>query len=306
MKKFITTSILFIVVGIIVGELIARLFVISPDIPKRSIDQWGVQKYIPNQVGTWKGGEHSWQINKLGWPGILPSSNENLITIIGDSFIENFMNPDSCHQKVYLKNRLPQFNFLEASRSGVNFLEATLIADQLDSLEPKYQLLYLYDSDFKESITQLNKNKQITQFDVSKKEIIQAELQSSLAKNTLYNLKFIYYLYSHYWQQKEPATKTLKKEKLPDLESMKILLSSFSDSVRTNNRILVFRPGTNHNIIRLCKNMGYKYIILRKLEDQQWSFDYDSHWTCFGHNEAARQIVEKLNQIANNRKALVN
>ncbi|CAZ97914.1 hypothetical protein [Zobellia galactanivorans] len=295
MKKFITTVFLFLVLGMIVGELIARFFVISPDIPKRSIDQWGIQKYIPNQSGKWKGGQHKWQINKLGWPGILPNSTDSLITIIGDSFVENFMNPDSCHQNMYLKKKLPQFNFLEASRSGVNFLEATMIADQLDSLKPLYQLLYVDDIDFKESIVQISPNTQLTQFDISKKKITKAKLKSSFAKNALYTCKFIYYLYSNYWQRKNIKTKKTKKKKvLSYLEPYKILLSFFNDSNRTNNRILVFRPDTDHNIIELCKNMGYKYILLKESKNEEWSFDYDPHWTCFGHKKAALQIAKDL------------
>ncbi|MDO6518268.1 hypothetical protein [Zobellia uliginosa] len=296
MKKFITTVFLFLVLGMIVGELIARFFVISPDIPKRSIDQWGIQKYIPNQFGKWKTGQHTWQINELGWPGILPNSTDSLITIIGDSFIENFMNPDSCRQNVYLKKKLPGFNFLEASRSGVNFLEATMIADQLDSLKPKYQLLYVHDTDFKESIVQLNTNTQLTQFDIVKGKITKAQLKSSFAKNALYTCKFIYYLYSNYWQNKKnkSQTKTKTKQIPPQLDSIKIMLSSLNSPNRTNNRILVFRPDTDPNIIALCKDMGYKYILLKQSTNEEWSFDHDPHWTCFGHKKAALQIAKKL------------
>lgn len=302
MIKFIKTVLIFLVVGLIVGELIARSFHVTPDIPKRSIDQWGIQKYVPKQSGKWKGGKHTWQINELGWPGILPNSTDSLVTIIGDSYVENFMNPDSCHQNIYLKKKLPQFNFLEASRSGINFLEATIIADQLDSLKPIYQLLYVHDTDFKESIVQLGRKPQMTQFDISKKTTIKAQLKSPFIKNVLYKWKFIYYLYSNFWQPqkaKTPLSPQVNKKTISsdELRAIEILLSRFKDSSRTSNRLLVFRPDTDPSIIKLCKSMGYKYILLKKNKNEEWSFDYDAHWTCYGHSKAADQVAKKISVL---------
>ena len=103
MKKLLLNIILFFLIAIAVGEVVVRLTHAMADIPQRTIDEYGIQKYIPNQDGYWKGGEHKWVVNKLGWPGELPQSNENLIMVIGDSFIENFMNPNECHQSAFLK-----------------------------------------------------------------------------------------------------------------------------------------------------------------------------------------------------------
>lgn len=304
MKKFVLGGItFFITIGFILGEIVSRLFFVSSDIPKREIDYYGVQKYIPNQQGYWKGGDHKWQINKLGgWPGPLPNKFERLITIIGDSYIENFMNPDSCHQNIHLKKKLPpQLNFLEASRSGLNFLEAMIIADQLDSLKPIYQLLYVHNSDFKESIVQMGRKPEMIQLDISKKTTIKAQLKSPFFKNVLYNWKFIYYLYSNFWQP--PKVKTSlspQTDKRPissdELTAIKILFSTLKDSKRTRNRILVFRPGTDPpSIIELCSNMGgYKYILLKKNKNEEWSFDFDPHWTCNGHQEVALQIARQI------------
>ena len=103
------------------------------DLPQRTIDEYGIQKYYANQSGYWKGGEHKWMFNELGWPGELPEDYDNLITVIGDSFIENFMNPNECHQSKLLKKGLNNHNFIEAARSGVSFIEAMEISKQFDS-----------------------------------------------------------------------------------------------------------------------------------------------------------------------------
>src|SRR5690606_35579075 len=123
----------------------------------------GVQKYLPNQEGYWKGGNHQWIINDYGWPGELPTKYDNLINIIGDSFIENFMNPNECHQSVFLKKLMPDYNFFEAARSGVSLIEAMEISKQIDSLNPKMTLIYVNENDFYESILNIKKLNDITQ-----------------------------------------------------------------------------------------------------------------------------------------------
>jgi len=163
MKKFIKSSVVFILLLILGGELIIRVNHVMSDIPQREINEFGIQKYIPNQLGYWKGGEHQWLINRLGWPGQLPKSYNNLVTIIGDSFIENFMNPNECHQSVLLKQKVDDFNFIEAGRSGVSFIEAMEISKQLDSLNPEYHLIYVSKQDFIESVADIEPLNDITQ-----------------------------------------------------------------------------------------------------------------------------------------------
>ena len=163
MKKFIKNIVIFFLFAIIVGEIIIRVTHAVTDLPQRTIDEYGIQKYYPHQSGYWIGGNHKWVINKLGWPGKLPKSHDNLITIIGDSYIENFMNPIECHQSLLLKKRLENYNFIEAGRSGVSFIEAMEISKQFDALHPKYHLVYVNSLDFYESVTSILPAADITQ-----------------------------------------------------------------------------------------------------------------------------------------------
>ena len=142
------------------------------DIPQRKIDEFGIQKYYPNQTGFWRGGTHAWNINELGWPGTLPENYDNLISVIGDSFIENFMNPNECHQSVYLKNRLKKYNFIEAGRSGVSFIESMEISKQLVKFNPIDNLIYVKDNDFYQSLVEVAPADDITQFSLKKDSII--------------------------------------------------------------------------------------------------------------------------------------
>ena len=48
--------------------------------------------------------------------------------------------------------------------------------------------------------------------------------------------------------------------------------------------------------MELFKSMGFETIALEeKNDDKSWSFEHDHHWSCYGHEEAAKQISEYLN-----------
>ncbi|MEX0314760.1 MAG: hypothetical protein AB3N18_11325, partial [Allomuricauda sp.] len=190
MSKFIKEILFFLIFGLLIGEIVARVFFLTSEIPERQIDKFGIQRYQPNQVGYWKGGSHQWHINEKGWPGELPESYNDLVTIIGDSFIENFMNPDECHQMSYLKKILPKYNYTEASRSGISFIEALEISKQLDSLNPKAQLIYINETDFRESVWQIAPLADITQVDLDNDSIIYGEMKAPGIKKVLYSWKF--------------------------------------------------------------------------------------------------------------------
>lgn len=307
MTKFIKNITYFLLLGLIVGEIIVRTFTLTSDIPRRVIDDSGIQKYIPNQSGNWKGGGHKWQINNRGWPGELPDTYDNLVGIIGDSYIENFMNPNECHQSKYLKKMLPTLNFIEASRSGVSFIEAMEISKQLDTLDPKMQLIHVHDSDFYESIVQIKRLNDITQIDLDEKRIIYGKMKAPGLKLILYNWKFIYYLYLRFSknlgnEQEIKGTvlpsenKTRKEFKLI---YYKKLLEYVNANYRINNKLLIFRPESDKEMVDLAKKIGFRTIHLSRSHGDNWSFDHDSHWTCYGHEKAALQVAGYLKLLYN-------
>lgn len=305
MKLLIKNIILFSIIGLLFGEIICRLSYVTSDIPSRIIDDNNIQKYSPNQKGHWTGGTHSWLINKDGWPGHLPKSKENLITIIGDSYIENFMNPDSCHQSNFLNKSSPTFNYYEASRSGVSFIGAMEIATRLDSLNPTHQLIYVHDADFTESSSVINKMADITQFNSMSNNIIPGKLNSPGIKKILYNWKFIYYLYINYsFTKKKDAP---KKTKTPNIDKSRLteeqivelnkLLNFANKTYNHQNITLVFRPNANPKIIRILKELNFNILLLKDNKQKEWSFNHDPHWTCVGHEEAAKQVSNYLNKL---------
>lgn len=306
MKNFLKNIVLFFLLALIVGEIAVRVTHAISDIPQRTIDEFGIQKYYPNQNGYWKGGEHTWMVNELGWPGELPKSYDNLMIVIGDSFIENFMNPDECHQAVLLKENMKNYNFMEAARSGVSFIEAMEISKQFEHLNPIKNLIYVHDSDFYESINEIKTLSDITQLNTTTNTIVYGKMNSAAAKKVLYNWKLLYYFYNRF-----PLSQVLKNNKNSDKkevtenaenkatfkDEVQKLLKYTVENYTIEDKVLVFFPNSGDDIIEACKAKGFKTIKLDAGKDNKsWTFDYDKHWTCYGHEQVAKQVSSYLSK----------
>lgn len=132
MKRFLIRLLVFTLVTIALGEIIIRIYKLVPDIPRLYVDEKGIQRYIPDQTGYYTKAKTKWVVNKYGWLGTSDTSSDTLISIIGDSYIENIMNPITCNQGHILKSRFKAYSFFEAGRSGVTFIEAMQISKLLD------------------------------------------------------------------------------------------------------------------------------------------------------------------------------
>jgi len=300
MNRFLVNVFLMAVLIGIVLECVIRYRHLTMEVPKRTITADNIQKYIPNQSGYWKGGKHTWQVNQLGWVGPMPESMHNLITIVGDSHIENLMNKDECRQSSFLKLQLRDFNFLEAARAGVSFIEALEICNSLDTLHPRFQLIYLKNSDFTESISNLGKIEDITQIDIDKRELIYGKLRSIKMKELLYSSKLLYFLYTEYKKRmssliNDPTTRreeTHKNAMLQIERLFKIVQSKYT----VTNKVLIFHPGTDARILELAKQTEFSVLQLEPKIYRSWSWSEidNSHWHCDGHKEGAAQVADYL------------
>lgn len=311
MKKFLKNLIVFFLLAIIVGEVVVRVTHTMADIPQRTIDEHGIQKYFPNQDGYWKGGDHQWTVNQLGWPGELPNSFDNLIMVIGDSYIENFMNPNECHQSAFLKQNLSNYNFMETGRSGVSLIEAMEISKNLDSLQPLKTLVYVNDNDFYESIVEVKPMSDITQLNLKEGAIVYGKMKAPVFKKILYNWKLLYYFYTRFplggsskteenpIKHETEANET--KNELKSKAEVIQLISYITTNYSIEDKILVFHPNSNTEIIEQCKRAGFNAIIVDSSKDNKsWSFEHDSHWTCYGHEQVAKQVANALLQNQKN------
>ena len=77
--SFLKRFCLFIFFLIFIGEIIIRVFYLSPDIPQREIDKNGIQKFKLNQTGKYNSKLKNWIVNDYGWLGVAQTNRENSI-----------------------------------------------------------------------------------------------------------------------------------------------------------------------------------------------------------------------------------
>ncbi len=98
MKKFILKSILYIFLILLILEGIVRIFHLYTEDPPRFIDEYGVEKRVPNHTGYAVTGNRNqnfseFHINKSGFNShreFEPGKDKYEVALIGDSFIEGF------------------------------------------------------------------------------------------------------------------------------------------------------------------------------------------------------------------------
>lgn len=304
MKKFLITILAFVCVLFCISEIIIRTFQLVPDIPERYIDEYGIQKYKPNQSGYFTKAKAKWNVNNYGWLGTDGIKKDKTITIIGDSYIENIMNPIECHQGSILKNKFPDYEFFEAARAGISFIEAMEISKVLQlKINPKYQLIYLNENDFYESISEIRRYPDILQISVYNKKILHAKLKSPTSKKILYNVKTLYYLYMKYStlmrkKNKEKISNNQSKREKNDSLILNELLSYCSENYDFKKIFFVLHPNTDDRVIDLIHTYNIKTIKLNSASDKPWNISsLNVHWTCYGHNQASKQVAANLKEF---------
>nr|WP_321234806.1 hypothetical protein [uncultured Psychroserpens sp.] len=299
MKNFIFKIILFLMLGYLVGEVIVRTNKLTSDIPQRYIEN-GIQKYLPGQKGYYKGASEPWEVNEYGWLGVdYLNTRPNKVSVIGDSYIENIMNPITCNQGYLLQELNKNTDFFEAGRSGVTFIEAMEITKQLDSLDFDSHMIYVSEQDFNESFTEIVRYTDRMQIDLDKGELLNGQLKSSGMKKILYNCKFLYYLYLRFPLFVNKQNKgEIETVDVFDVSRFDKLYSYCKNNYELNKIILVFHPNTSKEIIDFFDSKGVQHIDLEETSDQPWALNAaDGHWNCHGHKEASQQITKVLSVL---------
>ncbi|MDO7171348.1 hypothetical protein [Mariniflexile sp. AS56] len=103
MKKLVLKLIVYSILVVLSLEILVRVFHLTKDYPERYVDEYDVEKWVPNQEGYSVTGNRrqnfsKYHINKLGFNSYRefnPSKDKVEIALVGDSFIEGF------HQNYY-------------------------------------------------------------------------------------------------------------------------------------------------------------------------------------------------------------
>ena len=297
MKKFLIRTTIFLLLCFISGEVITRAFRLTTEIPELRVDNYGIQRYKPGQTGHYTKSYFSWEVNSHGWLGIADTVADTLISIIGDSYIENIMNPIECNQASLLKKLTVNYGFYEAGRSGVSFIEAMELTKVLDiEIKPLKHLVYINTADFYESIGVKGKKSNRVTIDLADNTIFKPKVENALLKKILYSSKFLFYMRLRFFSKEKnnDENKGNQTKKSIDYGQFKSLFAYCLKSYDTDRIIFVYHPNIEERFVELTKEFGFKYIVL-DTQGKDWAIDEtEPHWSCFGHGEVAKQVARVI------------
>ena len=272
-------------------EIIIRVFSLTNDVPQRDIDEFGLQIFLKNQNGTSHG--NIWIVNEDGFLGHNDVNGQNQLLIIGDSYIENIMNPFDCRQSSLFKNM--GYDVFEIGRSGISFIEALeFYAKYKTKINPRKVIFFVDSSDFKESIVEINKFEDRTQISLANSQIFFGKIKAKHLKKILYNYKTLYFTYLKYLKSKKTENNDGKIRGLADNYHGYIakLIEYANENYNLKNCLFAFRGKNEFKEDFLKLNINFIELNLKSKEFRY--SEKDAHWNCRGHKKASELIVENL------------
>ena len=129
MKKFILKSGLYIILILLLLEGLVRIFHLYTEDPPRYIDEYGVEKRMPNQKGYAVTGNRNqnfskFSINKAGFNSYRefePTADTYEVALVGDSFIEGFHQDYDTSIGKRVEEKLGDVHVLKYGYAGYDF-----------------------------------------------------------------------------------------------------------------------------------------------------------------------------------------
>ncbi len=303
---------MYAILVIIALELYIRVFHLTKDYPSRYIDEYGVEKWMPNQSGFSVTGNRrqnfsEYHINNSGFNSYReyqPSNDKVEIGLVGDSFIEGF------HQNYYnsigkkIEKRLNSVEVYEFGYAGYDF------ADQLHlvhSYKEEFDLIDfvafglkfendLYRAEYK--IVDDRMKLESTLYKNLRKIKVLAYVQNIGALDPLRNLPVR--LLTFFKEESKKTDKKLTEEErfivesdtqLKKLNNFKSLVSLYGYD-KERYVLLLDKKKTPDKFIGYLEANGFAYIDFSEDMDNSklpTTLIYDKHW-----NDRGRAIIAKL------------
>ncbi len=129
MKKFLLKLALYIVLILLLLEGIVRALHLYTEDPPRFIDEYGVEKRVPERTGYAVTGNRNqnfseFHINKAGFNShreFEPSSDKYEVALIGDSFIEGFHQDYTSSTAIRIEEKVPGIEVYKYGYAGYDF-----------------------------------------------------------------------------------------------------------------------------------------------------------------------------------------
>ncbi len=321
MKRLIFKSFLYVILIIIALEVYVRVFHLTKDYPSRYVDNYGVEKWRPNQsgfsvTGNRKQNFSEYHINSHGFNSYRefnPTKENVEIALVGDSFIEGF------HQNYYnsigkkIENDLPNVDVYEFGYAGYDFADQLHLVSVYKELFETIDQVYL-GIKFKNDLYR-------DKYAVLEERM---KLESPLYKN-LRKIKILTYAQSiglldpvreaitkllAFRSAQKTVNNTLSEAEKKDialekhkkyLENFKHLLSEYGYD-KTKFILFLDESETPKIFTTYLKTNGFKYLDISKAlhaSKKPTTLIYDKHWNNNGRNIVAKCIVDYHNNNFN-------
>ena len=186
------------------------------------------------------------------------------------------------------------FDVFEIGRSGITFIESLEFYSKYKSkVNPKISIFIIDNSDFEESIQEINKLNDRVQISLKTSKLSLGKIKAKYLKKLLYNYKTLYYLYLKYLKSNIPS-KSKEFNHLTKENSLLInkLIINSNQNYDLKDCLFVFR-GEN-DFKEVFNELKLNFIEL-DLKGEKYMFTKnDSHWNCFGHQIASDKIISYL------------
>mgnify|MGYP000739826712 FL=1 len=205
------------------------------------------------------------------------------------------MNPFECRQSNLFKKA--GYDVFEIGRSGITFIESLEFYSKYKSkVNPKISIFIIDNSDFEESIQEINKLNDRVQISLKTSKLSLGKIKAKYLKKILYNYKTLYYLYLKYLKSQKSNITSQSKEVNQSNEEISLFINKL---IRISNQnydlkdcLFVFR-GEN-DFKELFNQLNLNFIELNLKGVEYMYSENDSHWNCKGHKIASEKILEYI------------
>ncbi|WP_142786008.1 hypothetical protein [Changchengzhania lutea] len=313
MKKLFVKGFVYFILILCILEVYVRVFHLTKDYPTRYVDEYNVEKWVPNQEGISVTGNRrqnfsKYYINNSGYNSyreFVPAADKVEIALVGDSFIEGF------HQHYYnsigkkIENRLKGVEVYEYGYAGYD------LADQLHLIN-KYQSQFdlidhvILGFKFENDLTR-------GEYSIMPERM---KLEQPLYRN-LRKIKLLVYLQSigaldaprdlvgklvSLLKRKDRSkeNRVVDKEEKNELEQLYLL--NFESLINTYGfdkkrfKFLLNSKNTPQSFLKYLDKNGYNYIDYSEIDEstRPTTLIYDMHWNNRGRSIIADIIVDNF------------
>ena len=311
MKKFVVKIGIYAICILLGLEMLVRIFHFHKDRPDRYLDEYNVEKWIPNQNGIWVNGNRRqnighFRINSFGFNSVYdeydPKTNEKEIALVGDSFIQGFHQDYQYSLGQKLETLLnEEYKVFEFGYAGYDLADQLHMINAYKHLFNKidHVVIYMqYTTDLKRDTyavsSRFSLNTPLNQFLKQIKTVVYLRDIGLMDPITQSIEQMTNLMRGKMFSQEVPED--LEKEDLLKLENFKRLIEQYGYDKHKNVLLLDYSLCSPQFLTYLEQN-GFKtidYITVFAVSKIPPTFIFDQHWSNHGRSIIANLIAEYI------------